>query len=554
MRRFETIAGAAAVGVLATVVLCTHLGGYALWDPDEARHSEIARQIFTASDWRGWLLPRINGRPYYDKPILFYWLVAGAYALGGVGELTARSVPVIAALTTILAIYAWAARAWGVRAALWAAVVLITAGEFPALGRYANLDMLLTLWVTLGLLSVHHWIRRVGGAGGAPASLVPAAACGALGMLTKGLVAPVLIGGIGVLYLALTGQLRLLARARWLRTLCTFILVAGPWYVTVGILDSAYLEEFFLRHHYQRFFEQTRYLHPGPIYYYIPVLVLCFFPWSMLLPATVRGTLSRERRDAETLFCACWTLGVVAFFSLAQGKLGTYILPAIPPLALLTGRYLDRLTRTGQPPSTTDTADRRLVSGGMLIAATLCIVACPVVLALSARIYDGAWMRTSTLATVLLPFGATLIALVRSDRHRVTPAVLALTFVVALVVFYRWGAPAISAVRSEEPLARVIAQHAPASTVAPLVAFRVRTPSLLFYTRRAVRDIDQPRRLARVLAKHPLVFVITSPKHVPVLRQHVTLFPWHTTGRHILYASRPLPTQPLAGGPRSPAP
>jgi 4-amino-4-deoxy-L-arabinose transferase len=270
----------------------------------------------------------------------------------------------------------------------------------------------------------------------------------------------------------------------------------------------------------------------------------------VLLPATVRGTLSRERRDADTLFCACWTLGVIVFFSLAQGKLGTYILPALPPLALLTGRYVDDLRHTAQPSST----DRRLVGGGMLIAATLCIVAWPVVLALSARVYDGAWMRISTLAAVLLPFGAALVALVRRDLHRLTPAVLAFTFALALVVFYRWGAPAISAVRSEEPLARIIAQHAPSSTASPLVAFRVRTPSLLFYTQRRVREIDQPGRLARVVAKHPLVFVITSAKHVPVLSQHVMLFPWHTTGRHILYASRPLPTLPPGTEPRSTAP
>jgi 4-amino-4-deoxy-L-arabinose transferase-like glycosyltransferase len=528
MRRVETIVGAAAVGVLAAVVLSAHLGSYALWDPDEARHAEIARELFTATDWSGWLLPQLNYRPYYDKPILFYWLVAAAYAIGGVSELAARSVPVAAALATTLAVYAWAARVWNARAAVWAAVVLVTAGEFPALGRYANLDMLLTLWVTLGILAVHRWTWRAE----AGASLVPAAVCGALGMLTKGLVAPVLIAGVGVSYLALTRRIRLLGRARWGRTVLAFVGVAGPWYTAVGLLDPAYLHEFFVRHHYQRFFEDARYLHPGPMYYYLPMVVLCFFPWSMLLPAIVRGTLSHERRGADELFCACWAVGVIAFFSLASGKLATYLLPALPPLALLTGRYVSSLTERQLSP-----IDRRLVGGGMIAAAAVFIGACPLLMALSARLYDGAWVRISLLAGVFLPFGVALAYLVRRGHHGATPAVLALAVSVGALVFYRWAAPAISAVRSEASLAAIIARSPPDT---PIVAFRVRTPSLLFYIQRRVREIDQPARLANALARHPLVFVVTSPKHLSVLNGSA-IFPWRTNGRHLLYASQPPP-------------
>jgi 4-amino-4-deoxy-L-arabinose transferase-like glycosyltransferase len=530
MRRVETMVGAAVAGALAAVVLSTHLGGYALWDPDEARHAEIARELFTATDWSGWLLPRLNYRPYYDKPILFYWLVAAAYAIGGISELAARSVPAAAALATILAVHSWAARVWNARAAAWGVVVLVTAGEFLALGRYANLDMLLTLWVTLGILAVHRWTRHAE----AGASLAPAAVCGALGMLTKGLVAPVLIAGVGVTYLTLTRRLRLLSLARWRRSVLTFVAVAGPWYAAVGLLEPAYLHEFFVRHHYQRFFEDVRYLHPGPIYYYLPMAVLCFFPWSMLLPATARGTLSRERRGADELFCACWAAGVIVFFSLASGKLATYLLPALPPLALLTGRYVSSLTEQRQ----LSPLDRRLVGGGMIAAAAILIAACPLLMALSAQLYDGAWVRTSLLAGVLIPFGVALVYLVRRGRHRATPAVLAFAISAGALVFYRWAAPAISAVRSEASLGAIIARSPPET---PIVAFRVRTPSLLFYIQRRVREIDQPGRLAQALTRHPLVFIVTSPKHLPVLHGTGTIFPWRTNGRHVLYASQPPP-------------
>jgi hypothetical protein len=528
--RFRTVTGAAAACLVAVPILFFNLGGYALWDPDEARHAEIAREVFTAADWRGWIVPSFNFRPYHDKPILFYWLVSAAYAAGGVSELAARSVPALAALITVLTTYLWAARTWGVGAGVAAAVVLATAAEFAALGRYANLDMLLTLWITLGLLAVYRWTRR------ADASLEPAAACAALGMLTKGLVAPVLIGGIGVVYLAAIGRLRLLGRARLLRCALVFLAVAGPWYVVAGLLNPDYLHELFVRHHYLRFFHSARYLHPGPIYYYVPMLVACFFPWSVLLPATFTGTLTRSQRGPAEIFCLCWALGVVVFFSLSKGKLGTYILPSLPPLALLTGRYVSELV---QRPSLS-ASTRWLVGGGALVAAFAYLCATPVLVALSSRIYNGVWVHTSFLAAVAIPMAAALLLLLHLGRHQLTPIALGGGILVCLGVFYQWAAPQISAVRSEVALAELITADAPRSAAAPIVAYSVRTPSLLFYLRRPVQEIDRPRQLERVLGRHALVFVVTSPKHLPAVRAAGTLFPWHTEARHVLYASEPL--------------
>ena len=111
MLRLKTIAGAVAACLVAGLILSCNLGGYALWDPDEGRHAEIAREIFTASNLRGWIVPSLNAEPYYHRPILFYWLVSGAYALGGVHELAARAVPAAAALGTVLSVYLFAARA-----------------------------------------------------------------------------------------------------------------------------------------------------------------------------------------------------------------------------------------------------------------------------------------------------------------------------------------------------------------------------------------------------------------------------------------------------------
>jgi 4-amino-4-deoxy-L-arabinose transferase-like glycosyltransferase len=536
MLRLRTIAGAVAACLVAGLIFSCNLGGYALWDPDEGRHAEIAREIFTAKDLRGWIVPSLNAEPYYHKPILFYWLVDGAYSLGGVNELAARAVPAAAALGTVLAVYLFAARAWSAGAGLAAAVVLVTAGEFAVLGRLATLDMLLTLWVTLGLVAFHRWTLRaeVG------ASLAPAAFSAALGMLTKGLVAPVLIGGVGLIHLAVTRQLRLLAHARWLRSAALFIAVAGPWYLAAWLVEPNYLREFFLLHQYDRFLQSTRHMHPGPVYYYIPMLLICFFPWSLLLPATVRGTLTRSRRGPVELFCLCWAAGILVFFSLSRGKLGTYILPSLPPLALLTGRYVsDLVTRPTIP-----TAERRLIGAGMILAAGVCFAAAPILFVLSWYVYGGAWTRTSILATVLIPVGATLVLLVRRRHHGMTPIALAIGFFLAFLVFYRWAAPSISAVRSGAPLAAAIAASSTGGVEKPpIVVYGVRSPSLLFYVQRPVSEIDRPGKLKRFLAEHSFVFVVTSPRHVPDVLAAGARFAWHTGGRHVLYASEPPPAE-----------
>ncbi|MFN8544295.1 MAG: glycosyltransferase family 39 protein [Candidatus Binatia bacterium] len=529
MSRFRSLGVVAVVG-LAALVLVPHLGRYALWDPDEARHAEVARETFTAGSWHGWIVPSLDFRPYHDKPMLFYWLVSVAYAVGGVCEAAARSVPAIAATLTALVVQSVARRAWDAGTGLAAAAVLLTAIEFAGLGRYADLNMTLTLWVTLGLASAYRWTRApsVGPA-------LVAAAAAAAGMLTKGLVAPVLVIGIPLVHLVLTGRLALARRVPWARAALVFLLVAGPWYVTAGLLDPAYLRDFFVRHHVERFVSARSLLHAKSVFFYLPIVIGGFFPWSLLLPATVSATLARGRRgDAET-FCACWALGVLAFFTLSSGKLGTYILPAFPPLALLTGRLLGRIAA-----GDVTLRDRRLLRAGLVGIALTFLAATPGLLAVAARFHAGAWRPLAWLALILVPFAGAILWLVYRDRSAAAGVVVTLGMVTVIFVFYRWAAPRISEVQSEAPLARAIAAAGDEAAVAPILAYSVRTPSLLFYLGRRVEPADRPEHLVRALAEHPLVFVVTSARHVPDLEATRRLWPWRTGGHHLLYASRPL--------------
>src|SRR5262245_9443341 len=129
------LAAAATVALVAAVILFPNLGRYGLWDPDEGRHAEIARETWTATDWQGWISPRFNQEPYREKPILFYWLVSAAYAVAGPTAGAARGVSAFAAFLLVLAVWVWATRVWDPWTAAGAAIALVTSVEFAALGR-----------------------------------------------------------------------------------------------------------------------------------------------------------------------------------------------------------------------------------------------------------------------------------------------------------------------------------------------------------------------------------------------------------------------------------
>src|SRR5262249_8023382 len=117
------------------VLLFAGLGRYGLWDPDEGRHSAVARALFAAATWPGWVVPSYNFAPYHDKPILYYWLTALAYAVAGPNELGARLVSALSATGALALLFAWSARAWGRPTAAATVGVLVTSIGFLGLGR-----------------------------------------------------------------------------------------------------------------------------------------------------------------------------------------------------------------------------------------------------------------------------------------------------------------------------------------------------------------------------------------------------------------------------------
>ena len=435
-------------------------------------------------------------------------------------EVAARLVSALAALVTLVAVFRWTAGVAGVATARRAVLVLATSLGFVSLGRYGSLDMLLTCWITIGCLSAERFLADPS----RTAWLVGAAVAAALGMLTKGLVAPLFVAGIPLVHALLSGRPLPPFRA-WMIAFSVFLLVAGPWYVTAGVLDPAYLRELFLQHHLARFTDSGSGFHPAPWWYYVPALALLLFPWSAVLPAAL--AVPSVRRETALRFCLCWAGVVVVFFSCSHGKLATYALPAVPPLAIVIACAVRAIEQTP--------VARRLAAIGLATLVVALALAAPVVLQLDRAPWE-ALVAAGAPYLLLFPAAATLIALAwwRRGLAGATSAIAACA-AVGSVAFYAGGAQLVSQVASEQRIANVITAHGEA----PIVSYAVTPASLMFYVGRPVVRLDRPRALRQLLAEQPFAWIVTTPRHVDAIGRAVPVYPWLTTGRRVLYATHP---------------
>lgn len=310
------------------VVMLDGLGAVGLLGPDEPRYAWIGREMADSGDW---VTPRLWGSPWYEKPPLLYWLMAAGYT-AGLGDDLAPRVPVAVFSLIFLGLQFWLLdRLYGERVAWMATLMLATTAGWSAYSQIGVTDLPLAVTFAGALWLGALWLER-----GSAGARYGAAACLALAVLAKGLVP-----------LVLALPLLWMARRRW-RELAApaglFLLIAAPWFCAMLALHGrAFFDEFIVRHHLARF-ASPELMHVQPVWFYVPVLIGGLFPWPVML-----GRLGPYCWRAERLRLAAATLAFgLLFFSLSSNKLPGYVLPLLPPLAVLVAAGADQEKRMGR--------------------------------------------------------------------------------------------------------------------------------------------------------------------------------------------------------------
>ncbi|MFA6582998.1 MAG: glycosyltransferase family 39 protein [Elusimicrobiaceae bacterium] len=320
---------------LCLLLYLAFTGSRALWDPGESRYADLSRAILDSGDW---LVPRLNGVLYFEKPPLGYWLNALAMKVFGINEFAVRFVTAVSGLLGIFGLYWWASRVFSRRIALLSAAILATSAGYFAWSQIPELDMLFSLFLCGGLalfylgfenkfrpfLSMHLAYFLIG-----------------LACLVKGIVAwgfPFIIISV---YLTVTRQWKRWREFYPASGILLTLVSGGWWFVAVNAVQPDFFNFFFVGEHLQRF-ATKKHSRTGQFWYFIPVVAGMFFPWTAALVPALRAVWAELKRLSKPfVFMAVWVLVIFGIFSLSGSKRPPYMVPVLPPLAVLLAWWFD---------------------------------------------------------------------------------------------------------------------------------------------------------------------------------------------------------------------
>jgi 4-amino-4-deoxy-L-arabinose transferase-like glycosyltransferase len=330
--------------------------------PDEGRYTDIARWMLLTGDW---IIPRLNGLPFIQKPPLFFWLDAIGLAVAGNHLIVYRWSSLAAAMLSTFVVYRFVRARFDVQAARWSAIVLAASPFFFAVAQFASLDMLVSTGITCTILFAIEAVETAEREPGARAvrwAWLAAYAAAAFGVLAKGLIGAVLPGLVFVLWALMTRRPRALLAALRLDGLVLFALITAPWFLLVEQRIPGFLRYFFIHNHFERY-AAGGFNNPKSAWFYVGLILGGTLPWALALWHAGRAALTRTDAARDTLRLGLlWALVVFVFFAIPQSKLAGYVLPCVPGLALALGPWFAQFKH------------RRLV---LVIALVLCVAPLP---------------------------------------------------------------------------------------------------------------------------------------------------------------------------------
>jgi 4-amino-4-deoxy-L-arabinose transferase-like glycosyltransferase len=486
----RTLTGAAFL--VAGVLFFARLGDLPLIDPDEGRNAEVAREMAESG---AWVVPTYNGIPYLDKPAFYFRAVALSFNAFGRTETTARLPSALSAAALAGMMFLFCRRAYGERAAALAVIVLATTPLVIGFARLVIFDMPLTLFVCGAILA--GYLAEDGPLPARRRWLLLGAASSAIATLIKGPVGFLVPGAVLAVLHLVERRPRAIGRMLGLPNLLLFLALVLPWFAALVYQHPEFVHYGLVEETLRRYLS-TSFRRTEPVYYYGPVLLLVFYPWSVLLPeAVVAAWRNRARWTRSDRFLVVWAVVVIVFFSSSQSKRPGYILPGIVALAVLVGRLFDHALSGSE-----SRAVRLILRGtlGVALLSTVAAAALSLNLAGPDRLQDLLDFESNEFGRLQPDMGLLVVSLlgvaiaafaVRLWRDvRLALAVFALPALLFLSVGFGTAARYAEA-SSSRALVRAIPPLPPGAIVACLECFAVGMP---FYVGQPVIYITQRGR------------------------------------------------------------
>ena len=341
-----------AVLILATLYVCyfSHLGAIGFVGPDEPRYAWIARDMAETGDW---VTPRLYGKPWFEKPPLFYWGAAVSFKLFGVSEASARLPSAISALLATLVLAWLALRLYGAETARWLLLLLPTTVGMIGFSHAAATDMPFSAMLTIAMVCA---AVVLGLTRDEKTPILPRTPWFALilfgfflglAVLAKGPAAIILSGGAIFFWALFTKRRRDAFRLFHPAALASFCLTALPWYILCARRNPDFFRIFIIEHNFKRFFT-PEFQHIQPFWFYIPILSIALIPWMTATISTLgiwarmalHGEITKSETDATSILFLTYAVFAMLFFSLSKSKLPGYILPAVPMFVFVTAKWL----------------------------------------------------------------------------------------------------------------------------------------------------------------------------------------------------------------------
>ncbi|MCI3945747.1 lipid IV(A) 4-amino-4-deoxy-L-arabinosyltransferase [Pseudomonas syringae] len=317
------------------------LGSHGLWIPDETRYAQISQEMLHSGNW---VAPHFMSLRYFEKPVAGYWWIAFGQAVFGENLFGVRIASALSTGLSVALAYLLAAKMWNdPRKSFASALLLMSFGFVAGQAGYSNLDPQFTLWTNLTLVSFWYAIHSVGRARLTAWTLI-GVSCG-IGFMTKGFLAWVLPVIVVLPYMLWQKRLAELFRFGPLAVLIA-VAISLPWVWAVHQQEPDYWHYFFWHEHIRRFIGNNA-QHAEPWWFYLPLLIVACLPWALLLPTTLKQAW-QQKHQTDTAFLCLWLWVPLVFLSLSKGKLPTYLLPCLLPLALLMADALVTRLRHGR--------------------------------------------------------------------------------------------------------------------------------------------------------------------------------------------------------------